>query len=144
MSLDLAETIALFERELGTANVVHGEALASRNPGYCETSLDAGIVLLPRSTDEVARICALIRGTGLSIVPQGGLTGLVQGLALKEPSTSHCSGFRLWIPPEQAASIWSPRSSWTTSLPPVVEITIDAPDGRDAGGGRHAMSGIGV
>ena len=38
-------------------------------------------MLLPRSAEEVARICALMRGTGLSIVPHGGLTGLVQGTA---------------------------------------------------------------
>ena len=81
MSLEPADAIALFEEELGVANVVHGEALAARNPGYCEASLGAGIVLLPRSTDEVARICRLVHGADLSIVPHGGLTGLVQGTA---------------------------------------------------------------
>ena len=65
MSLGRADIIALFERELGASSVIHGEALASRNPGYCETSLGAGIVLLPRAEEEVARICALMRGTGL-------------------------------------------------------------------------------
>ena len=49
MSHDRADTIALFERELGASSVIHGETLALRIPGYCETSLGAGIVLVPRS-----------------------------------------------------------------------------------------------
>ena len=45
-TLNPADAIALFERELGAASVIHGEALASRDPGNCGRSLGAGIVLL--------------------------------------------------------------------------------------------------
>lgn len=40
---------------------------------------EAGLVVLPASTDEVASVVAICRANGVSIVPQGGLTGLVGG-----------------------------------------------------------------
>lgn len=49
VSFNPVDTTAIFEGELGPENVIHRKVLASRDPGYCETSLGAGIVLLALS-----------------------------------------------------------------------------------------------
>lgn len=56
-------------------------ALRQRDRGYSATSRDAGLLLRPDSTDMVAAICAAASAAGIGIVPQGGLTGLVDGTA---------------------------------------------------------------
>ena len=61
--------------------IVGPEALRQRDPGYCAASRNAGLLLRPDSTAMVAAICATASGAGIGIVPQGGLTGLVDGTA---------------------------------------------------------------
>jgi len=66
---------------LGLENVLQGDRVESRNPGYCSDSMKAGIVLLPRSTAQVAEICAFAHDQNIALIPHGGLTGLVDGTA---------------------------------------------------------------
>ncbi len=61
--------------------IVTPGALRRRDPGYSDTSRDAGLLLRPDSTGMVAAICAAASAAGIGIVPQGGLTGLVDGTA---------------------------------------------------------------
>ena len=61
--------------------IVGPEALRQRDPGYCALSRKAGLLLRPDSTAMVAAICATASRAGIGIVPQGGLTGLVDGTA---------------------------------------------------------------
>lgn len=61
--------------------IVGPEALRLRDPGYCAASRRAGLLLRPDSTAMVAAICATASRAGIGIVPQGGLTGLVDGTA---------------------------------------------------------------
>lgn len=66
---------------IGEANVLTGEAVAARNPGYCRESLDAGVLLRPADAGEVAALCRIAKSHSIALVPQGGLTGLVDGTA---------------------------------------------------------------
>ena len=61
--------------------IVAPKALRQRDPGYCDTSRKAGLLLCPDSTAMTAVICAAASRAGIGIVPQGGLTGLVDGTA---------------------------------------------------------------
>lgn len=81
MNSQTSETIRRFSEAIGKTNVIHGEALDNKDSGYCETCHRSGIVLMPRSTADVSRICSLAAENGVSIVPHGGLTGLVDGTA---------------------------------------------------------------
>lgn len=81
MSHKINDLVTLLEREFDADSIVHGDALSSRNSGYCEENHSAGILLLPQSTADVVRICEIATKEGLSIVPHGGLTGLVEGTA---------------------------------------------------------------
>ena len=70
---------AEFEALIGAENVITGERLSERHPGYCADSFACGVLLTPRSTQEVSRICSLASRNGIGIVAHGGLTGLVDG-----------------------------------------------------------------
>lgn len=72
---------ARFAPVLRPDQIVTASRLSARDPGYCETSLDCGVLLLPESTAEVSAICSLANATGIGLVPHGGLTGLVEGTA---------------------------------------------------------------
>lgn len=105
------DVIALFEREIGASNVIHGEALSSRGWGYCKENYSAGILVLPRSTGDVARICELSNTLGYSIVPHGGLTGLVAGTA--SSSGQICVSFErmnkiIYVDPDQCIAVAEP------------------------------------
>lgn len=63
------------------AGIVEPGRLRDMDPGYCATSRDAGLLLCPDSTAMVAAICAQASRHRVGIVPQGGLTGLVDGTA---------------------------------------------------------------
>lgn len=107
----MSAAITRFSREIGASNVIHGEALNSRDWGYCKQSYSAGILLLPRSTEEVARVCELAGIMGLSIVPHGGLTGLVDGTA--STTGQVCISFErmnqiLDIDPDQGIAVVEP------------------------------------
>ena len=53
--------------------------MRGRHPGYTRENLDAGVLVRPGSTDEVAAVMRHLYARGIPVVPQGGLTGLVQG-----------------------------------------------------------------
>ena len=64
---------------LGEAGVIAGVQLEAVDPGWHPDNLGAGILTLPRSTDEVVAVVRICARHGMSIVPQGGRTGLVGG-----------------------------------------------------------------
>ncbi|MEQ8264924.1 FAD-binding oxidoreductase [Pseudohaliea sp.] len=56
------------------------EAVAERSAGIWRADhLEAGALVRPRNTDEVARVLAWCNEHGVAVVAQGGLTGLVHG-----------------------------------------------------------------
>lgn len=66
---------------IGTENVHTQPEVAARNSGYCRTSQQAGLLVTPTSTEQVAAVVRLAAEAGRPVVPQGGLTGLVDGTA---------------------------------------------------------------
>jgi FAD/FMN-containing dehydrogenase len=74
-----AEFLNALRSVVGTANVATGEAVALLNVGWNPHNLDAGVVVSPASTQEVAAIVRLCVKHGVSVVPQAGRTGLVGG-----------------------------------------------------------------
>ena len=64
---------------VGESNVRVGEAVLELDPGWNPHSLDAGIVVSPASTAEVAEVVRRCGRRGVAIVPHGGRTGLVGG-----------------------------------------------------------------
>ncbi|WP_417728831.1 FAD-binding oxidoreductase [Roseovarius sp.] len=71
----------LFEDICPPEAIVAPAQLRLRDPGYSATSRDAGLLLRPDTTAMVAAICRTAQAQGIGIVPQGGLTGLVDGTA---------------------------------------------------------------
>lgn len=72
--MDLAETLAAI---VGPGHVLGPERLALRDPGWCRGSQGAGLLVRPAGAAELS---ALLQATpGVALVPQGGLTGLVEG-----------------------------------------------------------------
>lgn len=61
--------------------IVTPDRLRDLDPGYCDASRNAGVMLRPDTTDMVAAICARASQHGTPLVPQGGLTGLVDATA---------------------------------------------------------------
>lgn len=70
-----------FASALRPDQIVTGDRLAARDPGYCGRSLGCRVLLLPESTEDVSAICRIADEAGIAIVPHGGLTGLVDGTA---------------------------------------------------------------
>ena len=66
---------------IGAEQVLTGEALAARNPGYCEESLGAQVLVRPRNTQDLVTICQTAAANKIALVPHGGLTGLVDATA---------------------------------------------------------------
>ena len=79
MSAVPAELIAALRAVVGAAHVATGEAVALLDVGWNPHNLDAGIVVSPASTPEVAAVVRLCAQHGVSLVPQAGRTGLVGG-----------------------------------------------------------------
>lgn len=73
---DFIEQVALV---IGAENVLNARRLALRNHGWCDGSLDAGLLLRPGNVSEISEICKLASKHGVGLVPHGGLTGLVDG-----------------------------------------------------------------
>jgi len=69
---------------LGTQGVRAGEALTGFDTGFDPDNLTAGLAVLPSNTHEVAEILRYCGEHGLSVVPQGGRTGL-SGAARSSP-----------------------------------------------------------
>jgi FAD/FMN-containing dehydrogenase len=74
-----ARDVASLAAIVGASNVLQGDLLALKNPGYTRENLGAGLLVRPGSTEEVASIMRLLHTRAIPVVPQGGLTGLVQG-----------------------------------------------------------------
>ena len=111
MHSQTTELAQLFGDAIGKENVIHGDALANRDRGYCEACLNAGILLTPRSREDVSDICRIVRDNRLSIVPHGGLTGLVDATASAMGQV--CVSFErmnriLEIDPAQAIAVVEP------------------------------------
>lgn len=65
---------------LGPGGLLTGTDVSSRAAGVWRSdSLDALAIARPRSTEEVSKVLALCSASGVSVVTQGGLTGLVHG-----------------------------------------------------------------
>ncbi|MEM7634240.1 MAG: FAD-binding oxidoreductase [Pseudomonadota bacterium] len=60
----------------GLCTVRHGDAVDALDPGFYPDNLGAGVLALPATTHEVRGIVDLCRAHRVSIVPQGGRTGL--------------------------------------------------------------------
>ncbi len=65
--------------ELREAGVRVNPALEGASPGWNSANLDAGVMMLPSSTVEVAAALRACHLHGVAVVPQGGRTGLVGG-----------------------------------------------------------------
>lgn len=64
---------------VGASHVATGEAVALLDVGWNPHNLDAGVVVSPASTQEVAAVVRLCAQHGVPLVPQAGRTGLVGG-----------------------------------------------------------------
>jgi len=73
---DLAEPLAAI---VGPGGVLDRTAIAGRSPGWFPGNLHAGLLVRPRTTQEVSRVMALCHAAGQKVVVHGGLTGLVRG-----------------------------------------------------------------
>ena len=73
------EVVAELRCIVGPANLREGEAVQALDPGEDGANLKAGIVVAPATTNEVAAVLALCNRNRVTIVPQGGRTGLVGG-----------------------------------------------------------------
>ncbi|EJN03611.1 FAD-binding oxidoreductase [Phyllobacterium sp. YR531] len=64
---------------VGTGGIRVGDALGVIHPGSDERNLDAGLMVAPRSTAEVAAVLRLCNEHKIPVVTHGGRTGLVGG-----------------------------------------------------------------
>jgi FAD/FMN-containing dehydrogenase len=76
----MTDLLDAFRDILDDKGVLTGEAVSSRviHPWY-PRPIEAMCIVRPRTTDEVSAILKLCHERGQSVVPHGGLTGLVQG-----------------------------------------------------------------
>ena len=81
MTRDPKAIAAHFAEVLDEGCVSFGSQLERRGTGYCAESLDAGVLLRPHNTRQLAQICAVARSHSIGLVPHGGLTGLVESTA---------------------------------------------------------------
>ena len=94
MSAVPAELIAALRAAVGAAHVATGDAVALLDVGWNPHNLDAGIVVSPASTPEVAAVVRLCAPHGVTLVPQAGRTGLVGG-SMSKPGQIVLSLLRL-------------------------------------------------
>ncbi|MBZ9604707.1 FAD-binding oxidoreductase [Phyllobacterium chamaecytisi] len=64
---------------VGATGVKTSEILSLIHPGSDERNLDAGVMVVPRNTGEVASVLRLCNEHRIAVVPHGGRTGLVGG-----------------------------------------------------------------
>jgi FAD/FMN-containing dehydrogenase len=64
---------------IGSSNLKQGDAVANLDYGVTAANLGAAAVAFPSSTQDVAAIIKCAAQHGISVVPQGGRTGLVDG-----------------------------------------------------------------
>lgn len=68
-----------FAGVVGAEHVLGPARLALRDPGWCAGSQGAGLLVRPASVGELSGVMRVAAAEGLSVVAQGGLTGLVDG-----------------------------------------------------------------
>ncbi|KXF77017.1 hypothetical protein ATN84_13610 [Paramesorhizobium deserti] len=74
-----AAIIAALEAIVGKRGIRDADALRPIHPGFDSRNLDAGLMVIPKSTAEVAGVLCLCNEHGIAVVPQGGRTGLAGG-----------------------------------------------------------------
>lgn len=80
MNQDLLQQL----REIvGDANLLTGDDVTSRYPGFFMTSIGADAIVRPKSTEEVSKILALCNKHGQPVVVQGGMSGWVRATQTK-------------------------------------------------------------
>ncbi len=84
----MAELIEKLEALLGENGIYHGERLKERhfpgNGAFGDADIKPLALVRPTSTGEVSAILKLCHEADQSVVPQGGLTGLVEGTTSNE------------------------------------------------------------
>lgn len=73
------EFLEALRTAVGGAHVATAEAVSRLDTGWNPHNLDAGIVVSPGNTSEVAAVMRLCAHHGVALVPQAGRTGLVGG-----------------------------------------------------------------
>jgi len=63
---------------VGDSHVLDQEKLQLRNPGQCEESQNAALLVRPADATELSEVIKIAAASNVQVVPQGGLTGLVQ------------------------------------------------------------------
>ncbi len=66
---------------VGADHVLGEEKIALRSPGWCENSQRAHLLVRPSTTEELAQVARIAHANRIVMVPQGGLTGLVDATA---------------------------------------------------------------
>ena len=78
------ETIERLGRIVGPKGLRVGDGLAALDPGIEKRNLDAGVAVLPASTEEVVAVVKLAREQRIPLVTLGGRTGLA-GAGVSKP-----------------------------------------------------------
>lgn len=73
------EVLRELRQLLGSAGLREGEAVALLDPGIDTHNLDARLLALPATREEVAAVVRLCSRHGIPVVPHGGRTGLAHG-----------------------------------------------------------------
>ena len=73
----MTDITAIFEPIAGAGAVVPAATLKDRAPGYCAQSREAACLLRPETTEELSRFMVLAHEHRIGVIPQGGLSGLV-------------------------------------------------------------------
>ena len=63
---------------VGESHVLDQSKLQLRNPGQCEQSQTAALLVRPANAEELSEVIKIAAANNVQTVPQGGLTGLVQ------------------------------------------------------------------
>ena len=75
----MPDLISQLQDIVGASHVLQGEDVTGRHCAYCSDAYAAGLLVRPKTTEEVSAICVLAQREGVNIVPHGGMTGLVKG-----------------------------------------------------------------
>lgn len=73
------EVLKLFYHIGDERRIVTPDVPRFQDLGYCTRTRDAGVLLRPAITEELSETCKPATAHGIGLVPQGGLTGLVEG-----------------------------------------------------------------
>ncbi|PRD41418.1 FAD-binding oxidoreductase [Phyllobacterium phragmitis] len=76
-----AKIIAALEGLVGKRSVRNADALRAIHPGFDSRNFDAGLMVTPNTSSEVAAVLRLCNDHRIAVVPHGGRTGLAGGAA---------------------------------------------------------------